>query len=142
LFHELVDYAAVLIVPSLLLGIVAGLVLTGLAASVPNRSRIVRAGCLVLGTLLAAGSAWVVLYAAGPDSYYEPMHYSRWEHAGRFLGTSPVVFAVIGGFAASFLLFASARGPTRRVLRLAAGPAASLACLLLLLGWFALTAGH
>ena len=139
---RLVDYAGAVIVPSLLVGAVAAVIAAVLAAALPAASRLVRAVFMTLGALLAVGSGWLVLYAAGPDSYYDPANYSRWEHAERFLGTTPIVLGVVGAAATSALLFASAFSPARRVWRLLAGPAAALSCLLLLFGWFALTAGH
>jgi len=126
----------------LLLGAVAAVIVTVLAAALPAASRLVHAVFITLGALLAVGSGWLVLYAAGADSYYDPADYSRWDHAQRFLGTTPIVVAVVGAAATSALLFASAFSPARRVCRLVAGPAAALSCLLLLFGWFALTAGH
>jgi hypothetical protein len=139
---EFADQAGVLLVPLLLLGTIVAVVMTGVAAVLSTQGRAVGVVYVALGILLATSSVWLVLYAAGPDSYYEPSHYSRWEHAGRFLGASPVVIGVIGAVATSILLIASAFSPARRVLRLAAAPAAALSCFLLVLGWFALTAGH
>lgn len=139
---QLVESTGIVIVPALLFGAVAAIVATGLAAVLSETNRLVRAVFIGLGTLLAVGAGWLILYAAGPDSYYEPGHYSRWEHAGRFLGTTPIVLAVVGAMATSVLLYASAFSPARRVLRLAAAPAAALSCVLLVFGWFDLTAGH
>jgi hypothetical protein len=139
---QIVDYGEGLIVLALLFGAAAAAVTTGLAAVLDAKSRIVRAMFIALGSLLGFASAWLVLYAHGADSYYGSDYTSRWEHADRFMGTTPIVIAVIGGIATAVCLFAAASSPTRRVIRLLAGPAAVLACFMLLFGWFALTAGH
>jgi hypothetical protein len=87
-------------------------------------------------------SAWLIAYAGGADTYYEPDQVSRWEHAQRFIGIWPVVLAVTGAAVTSLALLVSALSGTRRDLRLLAAPGAALSCFLLIFGWFALTAGH
>jgi hypothetical protein len=138
---ELVEYAGVVVIPMLLLGALGAVIVTGLGAALPDRSRLVRIGFVVLAVLLAASAAWLVLYAAGPDSYYAA-GYSRWEHAERFMGTTPVVIAVVAAVITSAWLLTIAFADRRASLRLLAPPAAAISCLLLVFGWFALTAGH
>ena len=139
---QLVEYAQGVMVLALLFGAVAAAVATGLAAVLPPQSRIVRALFIALGSLLAVAAALLVVYAAGPDSYYQADYTSRWEHAQRFMGTTPVVIAVAGGIATAACLVVAALSPARRVVRLLAGLAAILSCFMLVFGWFALTAGH
>lgn len=136
---ELVQYAGVVVIPTLLLAALGAVLLTGLGAALPDRSRLVRIGFVVLGVVLAASAAWLVLYAAGPDSYEG---YSRWEHARRGIGTTQVVVAVAAASTTSVWLLAIALAFRQSASRLIAPPAGAISCLLLLFGWFALTAGH
>jgi Ni/Fe-hydrogenase subunit HybB-like protein len=139
---DFAEYAGALILPLLLIGATLAIVVAGLAAVFHARSRFLRVAYTSLGALLAVSSAWLVLYATGADTYYEPTHVSRWDHAQRFMGTWPVWLAVTGAVATSIVLFASAFARRRRAVNLVAAPAAALSCFLLILGWFALTAGH
>jgi hypothetical protein len=125
----------------LLIGGVVAVLLTGIAPTVSSGSRFVSVAFAGLAVLLALSCGWLVLYAAGPDTYYVE-GVSRWEHAERFLGTAPVVVAVIAAMATSVGLIAASISPARPVLRFVVAPAAALSCGLLLVGWFALTAGH
>jgi disulfide bond formation protein DsbB len=139
---DFAEYAAALIVPLLLIGATVAIVVAGLATVFQARNRFVRVAYAGLGVLLAVSSAWLVLYATGADTYYDPAHVSRWDHAQRFMGTWPVSLAVIGAVATSIVLFASACSRVRDAVTLVAAPAAALSCFLLIFGWFALTAGH
>ena len=135
-------YAGALILPLLLIGATLAIVVAVLATVFQARSRFLRVAYASLGVLLVVSSAWLVLYATGADTYYEPTHVSRWDHAQRFMGTWPVSLAVIGALATSIVLFANAFSRARGVVKLVAAPAAALSCFLLIFGWFALTAGH
>jgi hypothetical protein len=139
---DFAEYAGALMVPLLLIGATLAIVVAGLATVFQARSRLLRFAYASLGALLAVSSAWLVLYATGADTYYEPTHVSRWDHAQRFMGTFPVSLAVIGAVATSIVLFASAFSRAHGAVNLVVAPAAALSCFLVIFGWFALTAGH
>jgi hypothetical protein len=101
-------------------------------------TRLAHAG---LALVLATDAVLILLYAAGPDSYYGDGT-TRWEHADRFVGSTPVAAAIALGAVTSFLLVASAPAPQRRLIRLLVSPAAAVSYLLLLFAWFWLTGGH
>ena len=138
---DFAGYAAALMLLLLLIGATL-IVIAGVATLSQGRSRFLRVAYASLGVLLVVSSAWLVLYATGADTYYEPTHVSRWDHAQRFMGTWLVSLAVIGALATSILLFASAFSRMRGAVRLVAVLAGALSCFLLIFGWFALTAGH
>ena len=138
---DFAEQAGVLMLPLVLVGGLLAVVVSGLATLVPPQSALTRLGHAGLAVVLAAASAWLVLYASGEDTYYGG-GVSRWEHAGRGDGTWPVALAIIIGAPTSLWLAASAQDPGRRLLRMGAAPAAVLSCALLLVGWLVLTWGH
>ena len=71
---EFAEYAGALVLPLLLVGAGVSVVVTGLVTVLPGRSRFVRLSFTCLGTLLLVSSGWLVLYATGRDTYYEPSH--------------------------------------------------------------------
>lgn len=92
--------------------------------------------------VLLAGAGWVVLYATGPDSRFEPDGLTRWGWAARS-GLEPVVAAAVAiALAATVALLRAARsGGAVRQRRLAM-PATALASAGLLVATLALTVGH
>ena len=137
---DFAEYAGALVLPLLLLGVLASILLTGLA-TLPSH-RVLKLVYGALGLVLALSAVWLVLYAAGPDTYYGPHEVTRWEHADRWGKTPLVVVAVISAAISSVLLLATAAGRVRESLRFLAGPAAAASGGLLVVGWFFLTTGH
>ena len=100
-----------------------------------------RYGTLGLSLLLAAGLAWVMLYAGGEDTYYGSRDVSRWEHAERW-GKTPVVVAAMAISGATVIgLLISTFSPAARLRRVVL-PATALSGVMLVTAWFFLTAGH
>lgn len=138
---EFVDYAVFLMLPVVLAGGAVAVLMTGLATVTKPGNTFTRLAHAGLALVLVADAALLVLYAAGPDSYYGG-GVSRWEHAGRFVGYGPVAASISVGAVSGLLLVASAWAPDRHLLRQLVSPAAAVSCLLLLLAWFWLTGGH
>jgi H+/Cl- antiporter ClcA len=136
------QYAGALFVPLLLVGALLALVLTGLAPTLDHGSRLVRLAFVATGAMLLLSSAWLVVYATGPDTYYGPTEVSRWEHAQRFTGAWPIVAAVALAVAVGLGLIATAGWPKWANWRPVVSLLSGISCLFLLYGWFALTAGH
>ena len=138
---RVVDYAVFLMLPVILGAGAVAVLVSGIVTVAKPENAFTRLAHAGLACVLAADAALLVLYAAGPDSYYGG-GVSRWEHAGRFVGSGPVAASIVVGAVTSLLLAASAWAPDRLLLRLLVSPAAAVSCVLLLLVWFWLTGGH
>lgn len=138
---EVVDYAVFLMLPVVLAAGAVAVLVSGMATVTKPGNAFTRLAHAGLAFVLAADATLLVLYAAGPDSYYGD-GVSRWEHAGRFVGSGPVAASIAVAAVTSLLLVASARAPDRQLLRLLVSPAAAVSCVLLFLAWFWLTGGH
>ncbi|HMI99901.1 MAG TPA: hypothetical protein VK488_08720 [Gaiellaceae bacterium] len=139
---DFAEYAGFVFLPLVFIGGLAALLLSSTARLAPSDNQSTRLGLPGLAVVLGLATAWLVLYALSADGYYGSSDVSHWEHAGRSVGTFPVVLAVAAASATIIGLVASAVLPGRGRLRFMSALAAALSCLLLLFGWFVLAGGH
>lgn len=95
----------------------------------------------LLATTYSVGLVWLVVYAAGDDSYFAPDQVSRWEYASRNGRSWVVVLAVVVTLVSVFLSVAS-RSTRRSRLRRLVVPSAVIAPFSIIAAAVALTEGH
>jgi hypothetical protein len=94
-----------------------------------------------LAAALVAETVWLVLLAAGRDTYFDPEHVTRWEFAGRDGNQWFVVLAIVAAAVTTVGLVA-AFVTQKRWIRRAASAATTIVCVLILVASFVLTVGH
>lgn len=125
---------------SVVLGFLASL---WLAVPVARGVLTARRSPFVLATaLLAAGVAWLPVYARAPDRYFIDGGTSRWEYAARDGRGAMIAAAGIIAVVALCVTGAAVVGRPRGVWRRAAMTATLGGTFALLIGVFLLTAGH
>lgn len=133
------DASRIILVALLVEGLAAlGLVVPPLWRTVDRR----RWPYALLAVTYAVGLAWLVVYAAGDDSYFAPDEVSRWEYAARNDRSTAVALAAVVTLAGVVVLAIAATSARHSRLRRLVVPSAVLAPFSIVVAAFVLSVGH
>jgi hypothetical protein len=96
----------------------------------------------LLAVSVAAGVGWLILFAAGEDTYFAPDHVSRWEYAARNGRSPTVVAAIVLAIVSIVSLVTAARSTRIARLRRFTMPVAALAIVAIITAAIAPGTGH